>query len=220
MAWSLLFSFMAWILHVSFVVLASDGDPLQDFCVADNSTQITVNGFPCKPVSDVDATDFASSLLRQPGNEDPRVGSAVNLATAMTFPALNTLGISISRIDYRPRGLNPPHTHPRATEVLFVAHGTLLAGFVSTSNKLFTQVLHEGDLFVIPRGLPHFEMNVDDHLPALAISRFNSQNPGVSRLVSSLFGADPPLPTEVLQTAFGIRDRQELERIIAGAPTS
>nr|DAD47380.1 TPA_asm: hypothetical protein HUJ06_017317 [Nelumbo nucifera] len=36
----------------------------------------------------------------------------------MQLPGLNTLGISLVRIDYAPYGLNPPHTHPRATEVL------------------------------------------------------------------------------------------------------
>ncbi|KAH7292560.1 hypothetical protein KP509_29G074700 [Ceratopteris richardii] len=198
---------------------AADADPLQDFCIADNGSQITINGFPCIPMSDVDASAFATSLLRQPRNDNPVQGSAVNLANAITFPALNTEGLSVARIDYRPRGLNPPHLHPLGTEVLFVAHGTLLVGFVSTSKRFYTQVLKEGDLFVFPRALPHFQFNVDQRLPALAISSFNSQNPGVVRIVPSLLAAQPPLPTEVLQIALGIRDQQELARLIANAPT-
>jgi len=36
--------------------------------------------------------------------------------------------VSLSRIDYAPGGLNPPHTHPRATELVFVLYGTLDVG--------------------------------------------------------------------------------------------
>ncbi|WZZ19648.1 hypothetical protein YC2023_112737 [Brassica napus] len=32
------------------------------------------------------------------------------------IPGLNTLSVSLARIDYAPGGLNPPHTHPRTTE--------------------------------------------------------------------------------------------------------
>ncbi|PQQ04602.1 germin-like protein subfamily 1 member 13 [Prunus yedoensis var. nudiflora] len=41
--------------------------------------------------------------------------------------------IRLVRIDFAPNGLNPPHTHPRATEILVVLEGKLYVGFV-TSN--------------------------------------------------------------------------------------
>ncbi|MCO5590418.1 hypothetical protein L7F22_044387 [Adiantum nelumboides] len=207
---------------LSTYVQAADEDPLQDFCVADvNNTQITINGFICKPAGAVQSKDFASPLLRERGNPNQALGVAVNLASAANFPALNTQGLSIARIDFQPKGLNPPHVHPRATEVLFLAKGALVVGFVSTTNNtLFQQELKEGDLFVFPRGLSHFQLNTDSHKPALAISALNSQNPGVSQLAAALFAANPPLPEEVLQIALGIDDQKEIDRIIAGVATT
>ncbi|KAL7231006.1 hypothetical protein ACSBR2_009306 [Camellia fascicularis] len=66
---------------------------------------------------------------------------------------LNTLGISLARIDFAPYGLNPSHTHPRETEILVVLEGTLYVGFVTsnTDNRLFTKVLYPGDVFVFPQ---------------------------------------------------------------------
>jgi hypothetical protein len=48
-------------------VNAADPDPLQDFCVADLSTNAPlVNGFPCKPRSTITAEDFVFRGLRNP----------------------------------------------------------------------------------------------------------------------------------------------------------
>ena len=54
-----------------------------------------------------------------------KLGSSVNLVNVDKFPCLNTLGISLACIDFAPYGLNPPHTHPRGTELLVVIEGTL-----------------------------------------------------------------------------------------------
>ena len=197
--------------------LAADADPLQDFCVTDlNNTQITVNGFLCKPAAQVQSYDFASPLLRQPNvNLIPNLGVSVNLATASNFPGLNTQGLSIARIDFQPKGLNPPHVHPRATEVLFLVQGQLDVGFISTTNNtLFETTISEGDLFVFPRGLVHFQLNRDEKKSALAISALNSQNPGTSQVAAALFAAQPPLPEEVLEIAFGI-GQGEVDSLIA-----
>jgi quercetin dioxygenase-like cupin family protein len=193
---------------------AADEDPLQDFCVADNSGAVTVNGRTCKAANTVTAQDFVSTRLRQAAaapavhtTAGPR--AAVNLASVDTFPGLNTLGLSIARIDFPPNGgLNPPHVHPRATEVLFLVQGTLTVGFVSTNNTLFQSTLHAGDLFVFPRGLPHFQINLDNKNSALAIGALNSQNAGTSQLALALFAANPPLPGIVLQNALGIGQAQ------------
>ncbi|KAH6557225.1 hypothetical protein KP509_1Z127000 [Ceratopteris richardii] len=196
---------------------AADEDPLQDFCVALNANdqQITINGLLCKPAAEVKANDFASQQLRNPGMFSAKLGSAVNLATATTFGALNTQGLSIARIDFKPKGVNPPHVHPRATEVLFLAQGTLVVGFVPTApqNRLFFKTIHAGDLFVFPRGLPHFQFNPSESKPAFAIAALNSQNPGVSQLAVALFASNPPLPEEVLEITLGVGD-EELHRLI------
>ncbi|CAN4110791.1 unnamed protein product [Withania somnifera] len=147
---------------------ASDPSPLQDFCVAvnDSMTTVFVNGKVCKDPEVVNVDDFFKSGLNVPGNTSNAVGSAVTAVNVNNLPGLNTLGISIVRIDYAPYGLNPPHTHPRGSEVLVVLEGTLYVGFVLSNpgpnmkNKLFTKILHPGDVFVFPIGLIHFQFNV------------------------------------------------------------
>ncbi|MCO5612101.1 hypothetical protein L7F22_066363 [Adiantum nelumboides] len=201
----------------------ADEDPLQDSCVALSADELqqlqlpfNINGLPCKPAAAVSSSDFASQQLRYAGNFTGTLGSAVNLATAATFGGLNTQGLSAARIDYKPRGINPPHVHPRATEVLFLSQGKLLVGFVTTApdNKLFYQTIYPGDLFVFPRGLVHFQLNPDKSKPALAFAALNSQNPGASQLAVALFASDPPLPEEVLETTLGIAE-DELRSLIA-----
>ena len=115
---------------------------------------------------------------------------------------LNTLGISLARIDYAPYALNPPHTHPRGTEILVVIEGTLLAGFVTSDpNKLFTKVLNKGDVFIFPIGLINFQINIGE-TAALAFASFNSQNPGLITITNAVFGSNPPINPDVLIKAF------------------
>ena len=115
---------------------------------------------------------------------------------------LNTLGISLARIDYAPYALNPPHTHPRGTELLVVIEGTLLAGFVTSDpNKLFTKVLNKGDVFIFPIGLINFQINIGE-TAALAFASFNSQNPGLITITNAVFGSNPPINPDVLIKAF------------------
>ncbi|ONK65761.1 uncharacterized protein A4U43_C06F670 [Asparagus officinalis] len=105
---------------------AYDPSPLQDFCVADTKSKVFVNGLVCKDPKLAVADDFFFSGLNMPGNTSNRLGSKVTLVSAANLPGLNTLGISLARLDFAPYGLNPPHTHPRATEILTVLEGTFL----------------------------------------------------------------------------------------------
>uniref|UniRef100_A0A2N9F3T3 Germin-like protein n=1 Tax=Fagus sylvatica TaxID=28930 RepID=A0A2N9F3T3_FAGSY len=117
---------------------------------------------------------------------------------------LNTLGISLARLDFAPYGLNPPHTHPRGTEILVVVEGTLYVGFVTSNpNKLFTKVLNKGDVFVFPIGLIHFQFNIGK-TNALAFSGLSSQNPGVITIANAVFGSTPPINPDVLIKAFQV----------------
>ncbi|XVF42483.1 hypothetical protein PTKIN_Ptkin01aG0366900 [Pterospermum kingtungense] len=96
------------------------------------------------------------------------------------IPGLNTLGISLARLDNAPYGgLNPPHTHPRATEILLVLEGTLYVGFVTSNQdtRLIMKVLYPGDVFVFPNPV------------AIAIS-------------NAVFGSEGPINPDVLVKAF------------------
>ncbi|CAB4289286.1 unnamed protein product [Prunus armeniaca] len=108
-----------------------------------------------------------------------------------------------------PNGLNPPHTHPRATEILVVLEGTLYVGFVTSNgdgNRLFTKVLNKGDVFVFPIGLIHFQLNVG-HVNAVAFAGLSSQNPGVITIANAVFGSKPPINPDVLTKAFQVDNK-------------
>ncbi|KAJ6763036.1 GERMIN-LIKE PROTEIN [Salix purpurea] len=143
----------------SSIATAGDPSPLQDFCVAIN--------------------DPKAAGLNTPRYTGNKVGSNVTLLNVDQIAGLNTLGISLARIDYAPNGgLNPPHTHPRGTEILVVVEGTLYVGFVTSNpdNRFINKVLYPGDVFV--------------------------QNPGTITIANAVFGSDPPISLDVLAKAF------------------
>jgi quercetin dioxygenase-like cupin family protein len=181
-------------------------------------TALRVNGFPCKPEVNVTADDFFFGGLAKAADvyTGNPTGSAATAADVGALPGLNTLGVSMARTDYAPwGGVSPPHAHPRATEVLFVAEGTLEVGFVVTTTtgttasaaaaaanrRLLTRTVSRGEVFVFPRGLVHFQRSVGA-APAVAVSAFDSQLPGTQAAAAALFGAAPAVPTDVLARAF------------------
>uniref|UniRef100_A0A6N2LLB7 Germin-like protein n=1 Tax=Salix viminalis TaxID=40686 RepID=A0A6N2LLB7_SALVM len=123
------------------------------------------------------ASDFKSSKLSRPGDTDNYLHSSLIHSTALDFPGLNTLGLSIARTDLEVNGLMVPHSHPRASEMFFVSTGVVLAGFIDTQNKLFPKNTQPGEVFVFPQGLLHFCIN-DGFNSAVVFSVLNSQNPG------------------------------------------
>jgi quercetin dioxygenase-like cupin family protein len=162
-----------------------------------------VNGKICKDPKLVSANDFFFSGLNIPRDTSNPLGSTVTLLNVDKILGLNTLGISLARIDFAPYGLNPPHIHPRGTEILVVLEGTLLVGFVTsnTDNRLFTKVLNAGDVFVFPIGLIHFQFN-SGHTNAVAFAGLSSQNPGLITIANAVFGSNPPINADVLAKAF------------------
>ncbi|KAL8128738.1 hypothetical protein V2J09_017893 [Rumex salicifolius] len=193
------------------VAYATDPTQLQDFCVAVSNPYdgLFVNGLFCKNPMEANPDDFTFNGLNVAGNTDNKQGSNVTLVSAMNLGGLNTLGISVARIDFAPYGLNPLHTHPRATEVLTLLEGTLLVGFVTSNlpnnagNKLFAKILYPGDVFVFPQGLIHFQFNVG-RAPAVAFASLSSQNPGVVTIANAVFGSQPPISLDVLAKSFQV----------------
>uniref|UniRef100_A0A2N9HJV4 Germin-like protein n=1 Tax=Fagus sylvatica TaxID=28930 RepID=A0A2N9HJV4_FAGSY len=197
---------------------ASDPSPLQDFCVAleekdYSKSAVFVNGKFCKDPEQVKAEDFFFEGLNIPGNTENMQGSNVTAVNVEKIAGLNTLGISLARIDFAPYGQNPPHTHPRGTEILVVVEGCLHVGFVTSNleNRLFTKVLNKGDVFVFPVGLIHFQLNVGK-TNAIAIAALSSQNAGVITIADAVFGADPPINPDVLTKAFQL-DKNVVEHL-------
>ncbi|KAH7661855.1 Germin protein [Dioscorea alata] len=198
------------LLIISIALLISfcqcDPDALQDFCIAELKNQPFINGFPCKSPRDVTSDDFFFAGLAQEKDTDNILGSNLTAGNVLSFPGLNTLSMSMNRVDFAPGGINPPHSHPRAAELVFVMRGCLLVGFVATDGKFFSKTLKAGEVFVIPKGLIHFQYNVGKKT-ATAITSFNSQLPGVVIAANTLFGSTPEIPTGVLTKAFSVDDK-------------
>lgn len=195
------------------VTFALETMPLQDFCVADPTGPANANGLACKNKEKVEARDFYFSGLHKPGNTSNPVGSKVTPVTVAQLPGLNTLGISMGRIDFAPWGINPPHTHPRAAEILTVIEGSLFVGFVTSNpdNHLITKVLQKGDVFVFPVGLVHFQRNVSKQ-NAVAISALSSENPGAVTIANAVFGSDLKIGADLLAKAFQV-DENVVEQL-------
>ncbi|XP_030481080.1 putative germin-like protein 2-1 [Cannabis sativa] len=196
---------------VSSIALASDPSSLQDFCVATSNSPVLVNGFVCKDPKMVGVQDFFFSGLEKPGNTSNALGSRVTPVGVTQIQGLNTLGISLARIDYAPRGINPPHTHPRGSEILTVIEGSLEVGFVTSNpdNRLITKILHKGDVFVFPVGLIHYQRNVA-YGNTIAIAALSSQNAGVITIANAVFGSKPDIPVDILAKAF------QLDKTVVG----
>ncbi|KAL7124944.1 hypothetical protein ABFS83_14G082700 [Erythranthe nasuta] len=193
---------MVAVILATFSIVSADPDSLQDICVADLTSPVKVNGFACK--TNVTADDFFFAGLANPGATNNTVGSLVAGANVLRIPGLNTLGISLGRIDYAPYGLNPPHVHPRATEVVFVLEGELDVGFITTANVLYSKTIKKGEVFVFPKGLVHFQKN-NGKSTAAVVAAFNSQLAGTQSIAAALFAAVPPVPDNVLSEAFRLK---------------
>uniref|UniRef100_A0A2N9FKJ2 Germin-like protein n=1 Tax=Fagus sylvatica TaxID=28930 RepID=A0A2N9FKJ2_FAGSY len=117
----------------------------------------------------------------------PPTAFKVSKASIAEFPALTGQSVSFAVLQFPAGSVNPPHTHPRSAELLFLLDGSLQVGFVDTTNKLFTQTLDAGDLFVFPKGLVHYQYNSDPNLPAIAVSAFGSANAGTVSVPNTVF---------------------------------
>ncbi|KAJ7948009.1 germin-like protein 9-3 [Quillaja saponaria] len=156
------------------MTMAGDPDILSDFVVPPN-------------VTNPDGTFFTFSGLRVLVGAPPPPTFKVTKVSLAEFPVLNGQSVSYAVLQFPAGTTNPPHTHPRSAELLFLLEGSLQVGFVDTTNKLFTQTLQVGDIFVFPKGLVHFQFNADVQKPALAISAFGSANAGTVSLPTALF---------------------------------
>ncbi|KAJ9188656.1 hypothetical protein P3X46_000031 [Hevea brasiliensis] len=187
----------------SWLVQASDPDILTDFIAPQNSTTF-------------DGNFFTFSGLRGIFDDPEPANFKVTKVSMAEFPALNGQSVSYAVLQYPAGGVNPPHTHPRSAELLFVVYGSLDVGFVDATNKLYTQTLQLGDIFVFPKGLVHYQYNADPKNPAIAISAFGSANAGTVSVPATVFttGIDDTILAKSFKT-----DVATIQKIKAGLAT-
>ena len=126
-----IFAMILAIVSCSFLADARDSDILKDFL-------IPIGLDPNKTTSDF----FTYTGFRQLVNINMtgKTTAIVTKASMIEFPALEGQGVSVAALMYPPSGINPPHVHPRAAELLIVLQGELEVGFVDSTNRLFKQI--------------------------------------------------------------------------------
>ncbi|KAL1549671.1 germin-like protein 9-3 [Salvia divinorum] len=178
---------------------AGDPDILTDFQLPLGAANITGDSFTY--------TGLRALIGANPQN------FTVFKATMAELPALNGLSVSYAALYYPPGSVNPLHTHPRGSELLFLVLGSLEVGFVNTTNYLFNQTLQAGDMFVFPKGLMHYQYNADANSPAIALSAFGSAAAGTVSIPTAVFntGIDDP----ILAASFNTDD-DTIDKLKAG----
>ncbi|PIN20732.1 hypothetical protein CDL12_06584 [Handroanthus impetiginosus] len=187
-------------LAIAQMAMAGDPDILTDFILPPNSPP-------------PDPSFFTFTGMRSLVTDPIPPTFKVIKASMEQFPALNGQSVSYAVLIYPGGSVNPVHTHPRSSELLFLAQGSLEVGFVDSTNKLFIQTLQQGDIFVFPKGLVHFQYNSDAKNPALAISAFGSANAGTVSLPNSLFNST--INDDVLALSFKT-DVATIQKLKAG----
>ncbi|XP_059669495.1 germin-like protein 9-3 [Cornus florida] len=171
-------------------IQAADPELISDFAVPEGADE-----------GKVDGVFFTYTGLRG-GAPSSTTGLGRKSVSIKEFPALNGQGVSLELLEFAPGSVNVPHTHPRGGEVLFVVEGALTVGTVDGNGKLYKNVVQKGDVFVFPKGLPHYQANFDKNNKAVVVSAFGSSNAGNVALPKNLFGSN--IPDEVLGKAFKI----------------
>ncbi|KAJ4979546.1 hypothetical protein NE237_010326 [Protea cynaroides] len=181
-------------LALIFIVKVDAADPelVSDFSIPDGVDQ-----------SKLDGAFFTYTGLRGGAAASSSSALAGRMAvTVSNFPALNGMGVSLELLEFPAGAVNVPHTHPRGAEILFMVDGSLTVGSTDSDGKLYKNVLQKGDVFVFPKGMPHYQANFDKTNKAVALSAFASSNAGTVSLPKTLFGSN--IPVEVLAKAFKI----------------
>nr|PNR47077.1 hypothetical protein PHYPA_014197 [Physcomitrium patens] len=133
----------------------------------DLANKISINSLPCKPASSAVSEDFPITGFHK--NGDTSNPTSIALAprfAGINYPGLNSIGFALAKFNYANGGLVPPHTHPRAAEVIYVVKGEVHVGFVDTVGKLFATTLNKSDclfvclFFLFSVELVHFQLNV------------------------------------------------------------
>ncbi|KAF3453216.1 hypothetical protein FNV43_RR03655 [Rhamnella rubrinervis] len=162
---AMLKAFLLVIFSIAVAHTAMAGDPniLTDFIVPSNLTNIYIDG-----------NFFTFTGMRALVDASPPTVFKVLKASMVEFPALNGQSVSYAALQFPPSTTNPPHTHPRSAELLFLVDGSskLALWTPQTSSspkhcKLVISLCSQKDLTVsLPNTL--FATNIDDNVLAIS----------------------------------------------------
>jgi oxalate decarboxylase/phosphoglucose isomerase-like protein (cupin superfamily) len=182
--------------------------------------------FPNTPDASNDTFQFINNTVTPP------TGGTIFLSTINNFPALGATGLAGAVGFVNPCGLNTPHWHPRANELLTVVQGTLIGALVLENDSGFGNVVggpdpvigplpqinttlsnYTGMLF--PKGLVHWQFNPECE-PAVFVAGFDNPDPGRAEAARSFFSGEPD---EVLIASTGYSEFLTPAQVSALRPT-
>jgi oxalate decarboxylase/phosphoglucose isomerase-like protein (cupin superfamily) len=146
-------------------------------------------------------------------------GGRILVANEKNFPFLvssksDGSGISGAVAFIEACGMNSPHTHPRATEILTVVEGELEVGFVMENglfaaaakdiNALafpFNTTVQQFEATIFPQGSIHFQFNPTCER-SIFVAALNSADPGTSQIAQNFFTLDE----EIVDITLGVTE--------------
>ncbi|MBA0865590.1 hypothetical protein Goshw_013623 [Gossypium schwendimanii] len=146
------------------MVLSGDADINSDFLVPQD-------------VNNADGNFFTFTGMRVLVGEDFPTKFTILKASMAEFPALNGHSVSYVVLQFPAVSTNPPLTHPRPPSS-FSLSPEAWNPVSWTQPTSFSRSRYKLDMFVFPKGLVHFQYNIDANNPALAVSAFGSANAG------------------------------------------
>ncbi|KAK2975674.1 hypothetical protein RJ640_025970 [Escallonia rubra] len=167
------------IVLASLYIAAADPDILVDYIVPRGATNVTADYFTYTGLRDIIEGATPKNFT-------------LTIVSMIEYPALNGQSVSYAFLQFPPRSVNSPHSHPRGSEILLLLSGRLEVFLVDTDFKLFTKTLEKGEMFLFPKGLVHYQYNNDPKDPATALSAFGSANFGRVTLPETIFITSVP----------------------------
>jgi len=125
------------------------------------------------------------------GSRGSAQGGFAVAANSATFPALLTGNGAMTVGVLGPCGANPPHTHPRATELqILVEGGPIFTEFIMENGALpVKNNVSVGMATIFPKGSIHLQQNMGCE-PAVFVASFDDVDPGTSLIAQNFFALD------------------------------
>ncbi|KAJ3159611.1 hypothetical protein HDU86_001620 [Geranomyces michiganensis] len=160
------------------------------------------------------SSDYVIDLFNNPKGDEVAKGGRLSRMNLKSLPALDRQHIAMTLILLEPCGINLPHTHPRASEALYIINGEkVLVGVIEENGgKVILNKLDTGKATFVPQGAIHFEQNLTCE-PAVLIAANPSEDPGTLTIASEFW----MLPDGTLEASVGI-DEREVRKIRGHIP--
>jgi len=157
-------------------------------------------------------TDFVFNFL----NATATKGAGGNTigANVANFPVLTNQGLAMTVGNLDACGMNTPHTHPRATEMLYLVNGTLQTGMLDENGARFVyNTINNGSAAVFLKGSIHYQLNWGCE-PVQFVAVLNHEDPGTLSVAQRYLG----LPPDIVSASLGDFGVQEIEALAGQIP--